>query len=140
MYVCLNLCTRICLCSLTYDDVIRFAIPYCVGSVSAKQLLEELKERLPAGSLDTPGMSRALAVLSIEEQLLVSEGSSTTTAPVPSSSPVRGDKDSKDKDTSKDKGELELRRAGRFVAWLRLHADLDPTPFSFAISSDKEKK
>ena len=101
------------------------------GSVSAKQLLEELKERLPAGSLDTPGMSRTLAVLSIEEQL-------TEGAPVPTS-PVRGDKekDSKDKD---NKGELELRRAGCFVAWLRLHADLDPAPFSFAISSDKDKK
>lgn len=100
------------------------------GSVSAKQLLEELKERLPAGSLDTPGMSRTLAVLSIEEQL-------TEGAPVPSL--VRGDKekDSKDKD---NKGELELRRAGCFVAWLRLHADLDPAPFSFAISSDKDKK
>lgn len=99
------------------------------GSVSAKQLLEELKERLPAGSLDTPGMSRTLAVLSIEEQL-------TEGAPVPS--PVRGDKEKDSKD--KDKGELELRRAGCFVAWLRLHADLDPAPFSFAISSDKDKK
>ena len=92
--------------------------------MSAKQLLEELKERLPAGLLDTPGMSRALSVLSMEE---LPEGSAAASSSPPS-------------DKDKEKGDLELRRAGRFVAWLRLHADLDPVSFSFAISSDKEKK
>lgn len=98
--------------------------------MSAKQLLEELKERLPAGLLDTPGMSRALTVLSMEE---FPEGSAAAPSPPSGSAGKGGDKD-------KDKGDLELRRAGRFVAWLRLHADLDPVSFSFAISSDKEKK
>ena len=99
--------------------------------MSAKQLLEELKECLPAGLLDTPGMSRALSVLSMEE---LPEGSAAASSSPPSGGSGKGG------DKDKEKGDLELRRAGRFVAWLRLHADLDPVSFSFAISSDKEKK